>query len=81
MEQGKAVNFRAFSLSPAESRLAQCLLEGMTVKEAALSLGIGYETARKTLKSIFEKTGTRRQSQLVLVLSGALKTLSSSLVL
>ena len=64
--------FRRFTLTPAEARLAQCLLAGMSVKQAAKTLGIGYETARKTLKAVFEKTGTHRQSQLVLVLSGLL---------
>jgi DNA-binding CsgD family transcriptional regulator len=62
--------FRSFSLTPAETRLAECLLEGMSLRQAAASLGVGYETARKTLKSIFEKTGTNRQAQLVLVLAG-----------
>ena len=65
--------FKQFSLSPAETRLAKCLLEGKSVKEAALVLQVGYETARKTLKSIFEKTGTNRQTKLVLILSGVLR--------
>ncbi len=65
--------FPEFSLTPAETRLAQCLLKGLSVKEAALDLGVGYETARKTLKSIYQKTGTSRQTQLVLLLSGVHK--------
>lgn len=56
---------RAFGLTPAEARLASKLVDEDSVETAADKLGIAYETARKTLKSVFAKTNTHRQAQLV----------------
>lgn len=62
-----------YGLSPAESKLAVILAEGCRPEEAAERLSISIHTARAQLKSIFAKTGTNRQSQLVsLLLSGVL---------
>lgn len=52
-------------LTPQEARLALLLAEGHELKEAAESLGIGYETARTHLRSTLAKAGVRRQGQLV----------------
>jgi DNA-binding CsgD family transcriptional regulator len=60
-----------FDLTAAESRLAGLIAQAQTPREAALGLGITEETARTTLKRIFSKTGTRRQAELVRLLSGA----------
>ena len=57
-----------FGLTPAEARLALRLVAGDSLKNSAQALGIGYETARTTLKSIFHKTGTCRQAELVIVI-------------
>ena len=57
-----------FDLSPAEARLAAALASGRTLSEAAVAQGIRFSTARAYLKSIFLKTGTHQQSQLVAVL-------------
>ncbi|HXG77769.1 MAG TPA: LuxR C-terminal-related transcriptional regulator [Methyloceanibacter sp.] len=51
-----------------ESALAQLLLEGFDVREAAARLGIGMTTVRTHLRQVFEKTGTHRQAELVSVL-------------
>ncbi len=60
-----------YGLSPGEARLAQRLAAGETLSAAAKSLGIKLSTARGVLRSVFEKTGTHRQSSLVrLILSG-----------
>jgi DNA-binding CsgD family transcriptional regulator len=56
---------RALGLSPAEARLAIRLTTGGPLATVAKSAGIGLETARWHLKHIFQKTGTRRQSELV----------------
>jgi DNA-binding CsgD family transcriptional regulator len=56
---------RAFGLSDGEARLANRLAAGHTLEAAASLCGISYETARKRLKVVFEKTDTRRQSELV----------------
>jgi DNA-binding CsgD family transcriptional regulator/PAS domain-containing protein len=57
-----------YGLTPAETRLASELLQQRTVEEAAGILGISLNTARTQVKRLFEKTGTRRQSELVQVL-------------
>jgi DNA-binding CsgD family transcriptional regulator len=60
---------RFFALTPAEARLARCLLKGDTLEEAASALNIKLQTARNHhLRSVFRKTGTARQTQLVTLL-------------
>jgi DNA-binding CsgD family transcriptional regulator len=61
-----------FGLTPSEARLALHLITGETLRSAAAELHISYETARTQLKSIFSKTGTCRQAELVLVILTAL---------
>src|SRR5262249_25017234 len=57
-----------FRLTPSEARLALRLVTGETQRSAAAELHISYETARTRLKSIFSKTGTCRQAELVVVI-------------
>ena len=59
-----------FRLTPAESRLAEALASGKSLHAAAEALEITYETGRSYLKSIFAKTDTRRQGELVARLLG-----------
>jgi DNA-binding CsgD family transcriptional regulator len=54
-----------YDLTPAEARLALTLRAGHGVRRAAEEAGMTYETARWYLKIIFQKTGTRRQAELV----------------
>lgn len=54
-----------FGLTPAEVRLALRLASGDDVNGAAEALGISPGTARNHLKSIFAKTDTHRQSELL----------------
>ena len=61
-----------FSLTPAEARLALHLVGGETLRSAAVKLSISYETARTCLKKIFNKTGTCRQAELVIIILTAL---------
>ncbi len=58
-----------FNLTPAEARLASRLSSGASIEEIAAELRITYETSRKRLKSIFQKTNTHRQAQLVALLA------------
>lgn len=58
-----------FDLTPAEARLAKHLASGETLNETAGRLGVSVTTLRTHLKSIFAKTGTSRQSELVSLLS------------
>lgn len=57
-----------FDLTPAEARLAAALAEGRTLRQAATGHGNQFSTARSQLESIFRKTGTNKQSQLVALL-------------
>lgn len=54
-----------FHLTQSEARLALALGEGHTLAEAATILGLTLQTARTYSKRIFQKTGTRRQAELV----------------
>lgn len=59
-----------FGLTPAEARLAALLASGATLEQAADHCFISKNTAKVQLKSIFAKTGTGRQAELVkLILS------------
>ncbi|MBR0754695.1 helix-turn-helix transcriptional regulator [Bradyrhizobium jicamae] len=56
---------QAFGLTPAEARLVALLAGGLSITDAADRLGIVRDTARNQLKSVFAKTGTHRQPELV----------------
>jgi|GEM_PF-838420 len=58
----------AFELSPAECRIAHLLVDGLTPKEIAAQVSVQYDTVRKQLQSIFQKTATRRQPDLLRLL-------------
>lgn len=59
-----------YDLTPAEARLARRLTEGMTLAQVASETGVGIETVRSHLRSIFGKTGVHRQAELTLLLTG-----------
>lgn len=54
-----------FDLTPAEARLAALLVSGLDLNQAAEKSFISRNTAKVQLKSIFSKTGVRRQAELV----------------
>jgi DNA-binding CsgD family transcriptional regulator len=54
-----------YGLTPSEERLASLLGAGSSLADAAETLSIRLSTARGVLKSVFAKTGTRRQASLV----------------
>lgn len=59
---------RLFGLSEAEAYLAVALCGGRSLEEASVARGTTLNTVRSQLKSIFGKTGTHRQADLVSVL-------------
>ena len=61
-----------FDLTRSEARLALRLVAGDKLQSAAVNLDISYETARGHLKNIFNKTGARRQAELVVLIIAAL---------
>ena len=58
----------AFNLTAAESKVALLLLDGFLPKEIAQKNKVNLDTIRKQLQSIYKKTSTRRQSELVKLL-------------
>lgn len=56
---------RHYGLTAAESRITRCLVQGNSLRGCAEVLGVTYETARSYLKLAMQKTGTKRQSDLV----------------
>jgi DNA-binding CsgD family transcriptional regulator len=61
-----AITFAAaFKLTPAETRVTNCLLSGRTLAGTAEELGIAMTTVKTHLNNIFQKTGVRRQSELM----------------
>ncbi len=68
-----------YKITPAEARLAARLAALRTIEEAADDLGISISTARTQLKSVFGKTDTRSQSELLMLLAtGTLAHISES---
>jgi DNA-binding CsgD family transcriptional regulator len=57
-----------YGLTPSEARLAVRLAAGEDLQTAAAALGIAYATARTRLVTIFRKTDTKRQGELVKLL-------------
>ena len=51
-------------LTPAEARVARAIAEGGDLKTLAAGLSLSVDTLRGQLKSVFRKTGTRRQNEL-----------------
>lgn len=62
---------QTYGLTTAESRLALLLVEGHSLRDAAEMRGVAFNTVRSQVKSIFSKTGTRRQGELVGILMGS----------
>jgi DNA-binding CsgD family transcriptional regulator len=58
-----------FALTPAECRVAILLGDGYAPKQIAETIGVGRNTLKSQLASIFRKTGTAGQSQLVRLLA------------
>ena len=60
---------QVYKLTPKEAALATKLSEGSSVEQASEELAITYETARTHLRRIFSKTGTSRQTELLLLMA------------
>jgi DNA-binding CsgD family transcriptional regulator len=59
-----------YGLTEAEVRLVSELMDGRGLTAAAESLGLSRNTVHSQLASIFQKTGTRRQGELLSLLLG-----------
>ena len=69
---------QVYGLTPAETRIAIGLLDGLTVKEIAHAGGTSLNTAKTQLAGLFAKTGTHRQGEAIALLRAACGHLQSS---
>jgi DNA-binding CsgD family transcriptional regulator len=65
-----------YNLTPAETALALELANGLSLEEASEKLSIRRNTARAHLRSIFSKTGVRRQTELVRIMLNSVVALA-----
>jgi len=63
-----AILAKTFQLTTSEAKLACVMASGAPLQIAARELEISWETARNQLKSVFAKTSTHSQSELVALL-------------
>jgi DNA-binding CsgD family transcriptional regulator len=59
-----------FDLTPAEARVARGLASGETLEDIAAASNLSRNTIRSQLRGALEKTGSRRQAELVALLGG-----------
>lgn len=59
----------SFALTDSEVRLVMRLATGAPLKSCATALNISVNTARNHLQSVFDKSGIKRQSDLILVVT------------
>ena len=57
-----------FGFTPAETRLAECLIHGMNLVQISEQLHLSRETLKTQLRSLFNKTKTHRQGELIALL-------------
>jgi DNA-binding CsgD family transcriptional regulator len=57
-------------LTPAELRVLLAIVELGSVSKVAVQLGVGDGTIRTHLNHVFEKTGAKRQADLVKLVTG-----------
>lgn len=58
-----------FGLTPVQAQLASLLVGGLSLTDIAREMNISSGTARNHLKAVFVRTATRRQAELVSLLS------------
>lgn len=58
-----------FSLTPTQGKLGNLLVQGYSLNEAALGMGISIATVKTHLRDIFSKMGVNRQADLIRLLS------------
>ncbi len=56
---------KQFNLTPAEARLCRMFVDGLTLNDYCEKWTVAISTARSQLHSVFEKTSTHRQCDLL----------------
>lgn len=64
----KAALTRRFALTPTEVQVASLLTDGLTKQEMCERMGVSATTMAFHLRNLFQKTGTKRQAELVALL-------------
>ena len=64
----KEICTQLFMFTPVEHKICEQLLEGKTIKKIGISYEIQADTVKKHLQSIFKKTRTHRQGELIQLL-------------
>jgi DNA-binding CsgD family transcriptional regulator len=59
-----------FDLTAAEARVARSLTMGRTVDEIASEKGVSSHTVRTQVRGVLEKTGSRRQAEVIALFGG-----------
>jgi DNA-binding CsgD family transcriptional regulator len=68
VETAEAELRQLYGFTTTEARLANHLMEGLSLEDCCRAMGIRRTTARMHLRNIFAKTGVRRQGELVSLL-------------
>jgi DNA-binding CsgD family transcriptional regulator len=68
----------AYRLTPAELRVVVAIVQVVGVPEAAAALGISEPTVKTHLQRIFDKTGAKRQADLVKLVAGYMSPLGGA---
>ncbi|HKA74276.1 MAG TPA: helix-turn-helix transcriptional regulator [Xanthobacteraceae bacterium] len=71
---GRDLIAREFHLTPAEIRVLFAIVEVGNVPETAAVLGLSPQTVKTHLRSLFAKTATHRQAELVKFVAGYANT-------
>jgi DNA-binding CsgD family transcriptional regulator len=78
--EGHTPDVAAFALlcelTPKEQRIAQLLAQGQTARQIATRLDVSLHTVQSHFKSLFAKTGTKGQNELIARLRGPLAFLA-----
>ena len=54
-----------YDLTPAETRVLELLVDGKAPTEIGIHLGISMNTVKTHLQRVYDKTGARRQADLI----------------
>ena len=68
VETAEAELRQLYGFTTTEARLANHLMEGLSLEDCCRAMGVRRTTARMHLRNIFAKTGVRRQGELVSLL-------------
>lgn len=60
-------------LPPRQAQILRCVLDGMSDKQIAQSVGISFGTVRTHLSRLFEKCGSKDRVELILYMFGHLR--------